>query len=268
MAQASLAEADYWGANWARERALPSPVDPTDGSLVNSVDRAWHDFFRATLADVPPGSRLLEIGAARSRWLPYFAQHFGLQVTGLDYSEAGCDQARAILARSGRRGDVVCADLFAPPPHLLGRFDIVVSFGVVEHFPDTCGAIVAGARLLAAGGRMITTVPNMRGSIGSLQRLLDPKVYGIHVPLRPRDLKVAHDRAGLTVDRCGYVMPANWRVVVVHPGRRGRRAIRCLLGAATKLIWAADRAGVTIPTNRMTSPYLACVARLDRCPGA
>lgn len=267
MVQASLAEADYWGANWARERALPRPVDPADGSLANSIDRAWHDLFRATLADLPRGSRLLEIGAARSRWLPYFAQHFGFRVTGLDYSEEGCEQARAMLARSGREGDVVCADLFAPPSRLLGRFDVVVSFGVVEHFPDTSAAILAAAGLLAPGGRMITTVPNMRGSVGSLQRLLDPKVHGIHVPLRPCDLKAAHERAGLTVDRCAYVMPANWRVVVVHPSHPGRSAIRRVLAAATRLVWAADRAGARIPSNRMTSPYLACVARLHRRPG-
>jgi hypothetical protein len=114
---------------------------------------------------------------------------------------------------------------------------------------------------------MITTVPNMRGSIGALQRLLDPKIYGIHVPLRPHDLRTAHERARLTVDRCGYLMPANWRVVVVHPSRPGQRAIRRALGAATKLVWAAGRAGVRIPSNRLTSPYLACVARLDRHGG-
>jgi cyclopropane fatty-acyl-phospholipid synthase-like methyltransferase len=31
-------------------------------------------------------SRLLEIGCARSAWLPYFAQEFGIDVSGLDYS--------------------------------------------------------------------------------------------------------------------------------------------------------------------------------------
>ncbi len=264
MVQTSLAEEGYWGANWARERALPRPVDPTDASLANSVDRAWHDFFRAALADLPPGSRLLEIGAARSRWLPYFARNFGLRVTGLDYSQEGCDQARAILARAGQQGDVVCADLFNPPAALLGRFDLVASFGVVEHFQDTAGAIAACARLLAPGGRMITTVPNLTGAIGTLQRLLDPKVYGIHVPLGPRELRVAHERVGLDVDRCGYLMPANWRVVVVPPTGRGRRLARRALGGATKLVWAADRLGARVPPNRLTSPYVACVARLGR----
>ena len=99
---------------------------------------------RATLAEVPPGSRLLEIGAARSRWLPYFAQHFGLQVTGLDYSQDGCEQARAILARSNRSGDIVCADLFAPPPRLLRRFDVVWAAGGTPHcvFPISPSELV------------------------------------------------------------------------------------------------------------------------------
>src|SRR5262249_54413718 len=120
MSQAPLAEADYWSANWARERSLPRPVDPSGPGLANSVDRAWHHYFCEALANVPPGSRLLEVGAARSRWLPYFAERFGFAVTGLDYQEEGCAQAREILARAGLPGDVICADLFAPPTELLG----------------------------------------------------------------------------------------------------------------------------------------------------
>ena len=34
-------------------------------------------------------------------------------------------------------------------------------------------------------------------------------IYRIHVPLRGRELAAAHERAGLTVVRCGYEMPAN-----------------------------------------------------------
>ena len=266
MAQAPLVEASYWSANWARERTLPPPVDPAGPGLGNSIDRAWDRYFRDALADLPPGARLLEIGAARSRWLPYFARHFGLSVTGLDYAELGCQQARAMLARAGEPGEVVCADLFAPPPDLLGGFAVVVSFGVVEHFPDTAACIAACARFLAPGGRMITTLPNMRGTVGGLQRLLDPAIYRIHVPLRPGDLRRAHERAGLDVVQCGYAMPANWRVVVVDPKRPGRRLLRRSLAAATDLVWAADRIGLSLPPNRLTSPYVTCLARSGAAP--
>jgi SAM-dependent methyltransferase len=261
MVQATLSEAAYWTANWDRGRGLPRSVDPDDRSLANSVDRAWHGYFRRALAGMPPGSRLLEIGAARSRWLPYFAERFGFAVTGLDYSAQGCVQAREMLARAGLPGEVVCADLFEPPPELLGRFDIVVSFGVVEHFHDTASCVAACARLLARDGRMITTIPNMRGTLGGLQRVLDPRVYRMHVPLRARDLAAAHGRAGLEVVRCGYEMPANWRVAVVKPGRLGRRSLRKGLAAASRLAWAAERIGVRVPPNRLTSPYIACLAR-------
>ena len=259
MARPSLADEAYWSANWARDRSLPQPVDP---SRADPVDRAWHRFFARAFAGLPAGSRLLEIGAGRSRWLPYFARQFGFWVTGLDYSQEGCEQARAILDRAGEAGEVVCADLFAPPADMLGRFDLVVSFGVVEHFADTAGGVAACARLLAPGGHMITTVPNMRGAPGALQRLLDPAIYRIHVTLRPRDLRAAHASAGLDVLECGYLMPANLRVVVVNPKRRGRRPLRRALAAATNLIWAADRVGLHLPPNRLTSPYIACVARL------
>lgn len=260
-----LTDEKYWSDNWRGKQRLPKPVDPSRSSLADTVDLAWHGYFRRAFAHLPPGSRLLEIGAARSRWLPYFAREFGFAVTGLDYAEAGCADARAILEAAGVAGEVVHTDLFAPPPDLLGRFQAVVSFGVVEHFTDTAACIAACARLLAPGGTMVTTIPNMRGSVGRLQRLLADEVYRLHVPLRPRDLAEAHRRAGLKVLRCGYEQTANWRVVVVDPELRPayRRALRHGLAGASKLVWALERRGLRVRPNRLSSPYVACLARLD-----
>jgi SAM-dependent methyltransferase len=62
-----------------------------------------------------------------------------------------------VLDAAGVPGEIVCADLFAPPPHLLAQFDVVVSFGVVEHFDDTAACVAACARLVKPGGLMVTT---------------------------------------------------------------------------------------------------------------
>ena len=52
---------------------------------------------------VDPSKRFLEVGCATGRWLIYFHRTFGYTVTGCDYSETGCAEARQSLARGGHR---------------------------------------------------------------------------------------------------------------------------------------------------------------------
>ena len=44
-----------------------------------------------------------------------------------------------ILSIEGVKGDIVCADFFSPPESMIEEFDVVISFGVLEHFEDTEG---------------------------------------------------------------------------------------------------------------------------------
>lgn len=90
---------------------------------------------------------MLEVGCGGSRWLPFFANH-GFRVTGIDYSALGCEQARAILDREHISGDIYERDAFGANSDLVGGFDVVVSFGVVEHFRDTTEPVRAFARYL------------------------------------------------------------------------------------------------------------------------
>src|SRR6478736_1896451 len=163
----------YSDAAW-NARVPESVVDPRDRRLDNEVNRRFDAWFHRVLAGV--SGRLIEVGCAGSAWLPYFAREHGLTVTGLDYSPRGCEQAEAVLATAGVAGEVVCADLFAPPAAQVGRFDVVFSFGVVEHFTDTTACIRALAALVAPGGRLITVVPNMNGTTGWLQKMVDRAV--------------------------------------------------------------------------------------------
>jgi len=94
---------------------------------------------------------------------PYFAKEFGFKVYGIDYSEIGCKQAREVLSNTGVEGNVICAIFFSPPENLIDAFDVVVSFGVVEHFEDTAG-IAAFSRFLKPNGilqRYLTWLDSM-----------------------------------------------------------------------------------------------------------
>ena len=141
---------------------MPAPIDARNPAPGNAANRRFDALFRELFAGLPTPDALVEVGCARSAWLPYFGREFGFGLHGLDYSELGCEQERTILVESGLAGEITCADLFAPPRALLGAFDVVVSFGVVEHFSDTGAVTAAMAALLRPGGLLITVIPNSR----------------------------------------------------------------------------------------------------------
>ena len=259
---------EYWDEVWKADE-LPNPVDPTLPSLDNVVNAQFDALFRSLFAERQSGRQLLEVGAARSAWLPYFAQQFGFRVTGLDYSVPGCEQTEQILERAGVNGTVHRADMFDPPSQLRGAFDVVVSLGLVEHFDDTSAAVNALAAFVAPGGLLITSVPNMAGLLGLLQRGLDPAVFRVHKPITRRDLAAAHIDSGLDVVSSRYLMTVNWSAVNIAnwPKRRRARAMR-LLSGASKVVWMAEARGLRLPPNRWTSPYIVAVGSRRPEPGA
>lgn len=253
----------YWDALWEGQ-PLPPPVDPTDLRLSNTVKLRFHELFQREFASLEAGARLLEVGCARSTWLPYFAREHGLAVAGLDYSEEGCDQARAILARAQVEGSVVHGDMFAPPDDLVGAFDVVVSFGLVEHFSDTAGAHAALAKFLKPGGILVTVIPNMgRSFVGSLQKVLDRHVYDVHIPLDRIQLARANLDAGLRLDWCRYFMSCNWNVINISDWRSQTFRLRAtqVQSGMSKVVWWSEARGLSLRPNRMTSPYIVAIAR-------
>jgi SAM-dependent methyltransferase len=217
----------------------------------------------------PPGQRLVELGCARSAWLPYFAREFSCEIAGLDYSPLGADQTVTRLKASGIPGEVRCGDLFDPPADWIGAFDIVSWFGVVEHFDDTASAVRAAARLLKPGGLMITEIPNMSGLIGWMQRTLNKAVYDIHVPLTARQLAAHHRSAGLDVVSAEYIVPLDFGVVDIEhlPPGAGQRvkdrllfALRLMAGAVW---WLDQRIGPFRP-GRLTGGFVLVTAEKPR----
>jgi 2-polyprenyl-3-methyl-5-hydroxy-6-metoxy-1,4-benzoquinol methylase len=263
----------YWNDSWAIS-SLPRAVDPRRRQLDNWVNRRFDRLFQRLFANVETeGLRLLEIGCAKSAWLPYFAKEFGFRVSGLDYSPRGCEMARAVLDANGIEPDIVCADLFSPPDSMMGQFDVVVSFGVVEHFDDTASCLAAVSRFLKPGGMVITNIPNMVGSVGSVQKALNRPVFDIHQLIDPARLRDAHERAGLTVLECEHFLFTSFGV-----SNLAGISIRTITGLSKKIllgilarlsmcVWLIEDMTGDLPPNEVTSPYINCIAR-KRQPAA
>lgn len=257
----------YWNDSWASSD-IPEAVNPYDMRLRNYINRRFHQAFLKLFDKSETSSmRLLEIGCAKSAWLPYFAKEFGFSVCGLDYSPIGCRMAEKVLQVNGVEAEVVCADFFAPPENMLGSFDVVVSFGVVEHFDDTAACLRAVSALLKPGGILITNIPNMVGWIGAIQKAVNKPVYDIHQLLDPPMLREAHKLAGLEVRECDYFISTSFGVNnlagMSTSNVSGFLKKVCLgvLARASMLVWAIEERVGDFPPRKFASPYINCIAR-------
>ena len=147
------------------------------------------------------------------------------------------------------------------------QYDVVFSFGLVEHFDDTPGIVRRLARFARPGGAVLTLIPNMRGVVGTVQKALSREIYDIHVPLSAAALSEAHAAAGLALRAGGYLMPAHFGVCNAGPSRRGgeaahvvrQLAYRGTVALSTALLWV-DETIKRIPASEMMSPYAFALA--------
>ncbi|MDA8089102.1 MAG: class I SAM-dependent methyltransferase [Nitrospiraceae bacterium] len=194
-----LTDQAYWeyahqGRKWARY--MPDP----------GKYRSHYELDRLFKSVLERGNKkILELGAGSSIWLPYFAKEFGFEPYGIDYSKKGCDAAEQNLRLAGVKGHIFCRDFFDMGDEWDGFFDVMVSFGVVEHFENPAGVIKLMRRLLKPGGIMITVVPNTKGLIFSLASVIDRSVVETHKSFSLYDLSCYHQKAGLKIQTSAYL---------------------------------------------------------------
>lgn len=265
----------YWNDAWDAT-SLPSLWDVKSNRIGSYVERTLFSYMETAFHKfgfVDSGKKLIEVGCARSAVLPLFAKEMGFQVAGLDYSPNGCEQTRLILQREGVVGEVYNCDIFSIPDDLIEQFDVVVSFGLIEHFSDTKRVVAALSKLLKPGGLMFTNIPNMNGMTGVTQKLLDKSVYDIHVPLTVRAVHEGHEKAGLNVLSCHYFLSTNFGVVNMNSIRIHsaewwvKKIILALLARLSMVIWWLECQFVDLPTSRTFSPYVNCLATKSKRQG-
>lgn len=257
---------EYWDDCWA-DGTVQNAVNPHLPKINNYINRRFHEYFSKAFGGLETcGMKLLEIGCARSSWLPYFANEFGFNVSGLDYSEIGCKMAQKILDREKVKGPVYCENFFAPTELLKKRFDVVVSFGVVEHFHDTAKCITAVSKFLKPGGLIFTNIPNMLGIMGYVQKIINRPVFDIHVPLDRFSLCKAHQKAGLEILDCDYFTSINFGVLNLNGIPVNtldwffKRIITKMLARFSIAVWFAESKLGIFNSTKLMSPYINCVA--------
>lgn len=214
------------------------------------------------------GKSVLEIGAGDSQWLPYFAKNYpNSRFAGLDYSKAGCERLAERAAAICRTTtiDIFHQDMFALESTLHGKFDLVMSFGVVEHFTELSVALLAKKKYLKDQGLMFSLIPNMAGSIGYLTKLFNREIYGMHNPHDWNSFLEGHRKSGLTVISGGYLGSTNFGVLsscfATHEGLPWHTYV--FLTRLTKAIGLVESKLGDLPSSRMLSPYIYAISRAD-----
>ncbi len=106
--------------------------------------------------DEARGARLLEIGVGAGTDFVSFVRA-GANATGIDLTTAGISLTRERLRLDGLEAKTMVADAENLPfPH--STFDIVYSYGVLHHSPDTEKAVAEVHRVLRPGGRALIMI--------------------------------------------------------------------------------------------------------------
>lgn len=166
----SKTEQAHWDDAWQL------PVKPR---LPSRLNVGVLNITRLLQKHVKPGCRYIEIGCAPGKMLAWVASVLKAEVAGLDYSEPGINKCRALFDALGLKAILYGEDLF---DHNIepASFDVVTSFGVIEHFNDARPVVQRHLDLVKPGGVVLISIPNYGGVYGLLQRWFDAPNLGLH----------------------------------------------------------------------------------------
>jgi 2-polyprenyl-3-methyl-5-hydroxy-6-metoxy-1,4-benzoquinol methylase len=226
----------------------------------------WNAIFPRYLGDLR-GSRVLEVGSAPGEYIVEFSQKYGCIPYGVEYSDIGAELNRKVFARNGfDPANVIYADFFSDEFHqkYKERFRVVISRGFIEHFTDVKSVIDRHMNVLAPGGYLIVSVPNLRGINYTLADVFNKEVIPLHnIEIMHKhvfaDLFVRKDLERLFCDHYGtfsfYVFTAG-RSPVMQRTLKAAYKVQPILNLAFRTLFGNKGA-----ESRFLSPYLLCIGR-------
>ena len=175
-----LSQRDFWDARHEDHRKRShSPGNLRNSFIKRKLDSirtdigAWpmdsySEFLtrRVIIKHLPKNKEwcCLEIGCAPGNNIIDFNKLFGYEPSGVEYSPVGVQESRELIKQAGfNPQNIIESDLFDPlfQNKHASRFNVVFSRGFIEHFNDPLKVIKAHVNLVAPGGYLVCTIPNL-----------------------------------------------------------------------------------------------------------
>jgi len=166
----------------------------------------WIDGFDKSLLQVA-SNNVFELGCFPGRYLSYIGKK-GWRVNGMDLTpRVATDFVDWLKSIQIATGHIAAGDVLAYAKTTTDRYDMVCSFGFIEHFENFDEIIRLHDSILKPGGRLMITTPNFRGGIQKfLHTTLDAENLARHYlpSMKPYLWKKQLEAMGYTIQYAGY----------------------------------------------------------------
>lgn len=152
------------------------------------------------------GLTVLELGCGASQWLPYFGLKRNCKLLGIDFSVEGCKLTSEILDSLGLKYDIYRSSVenFDCREHR-NTIDLVVSFGLLEHFNDRSFIYVKAKEILKPEGYFFAQVPNLVSRNLDWINKYNKELMKWHVSLEKEDIETELRKFGYKNIKGRYV---------------------------------------------------------------
>jgi trans-aconitate methyltransferase len=249
-----ITDESHWEGVWRG-------IQVTDGSEVFE-DRTF-DAILSKYLPVSTTMRAIELGCVPGSYMLYLHRRYGYRVSGLDFLDR-INTLRPNLTALGVvpekliKADFLTADIG-------DTWNVVASFGLIEHFRDTEFVLERHCNLVAPGGYLVVQLPHFRGAQYILQRLFNNHVLPAHNldSMRPKVYRRYLERRGYEVLTCNYFRTFDFWATGANNPLFARRALSLRIAYhvshLTKKVLQAT--GLAALPNPVFSPYIVVVAR-------
>jgi len=247
MKENTLTDKEFWENYWENKPDLAAPVPK-------------NILFGDTLTKLVRENNIkssIELGGFPGLYAVFIKKYLGIESCLLDYFIHKPLFQKLLQANELKEGaiEVLETDLFQYSPSRV--YDLVYSFGLIEHFEDPKPVLKKHIEFLSEKGFLYITLPNFRGVNGWIQKKLDPSNLAIHNlgTMDPVLLKSYLEEMGMEVLESRYI----GKFTVWLEDEKNKPAFSKILKG---LVWYAGKI-LTRPfalNSRLYSPYISLLA--------
>ncbi|MFD0793141.1 class I SAM-dependent methyltransferase [Mucilaginibacter litoreus] len=166
----NLTDRSFWKSFWESRKGLIFKIKP---------NYVFGDILGKLIAQKGI-KNAIELGGFPGYYSIYLKKYQHLKTTLLDYFIHPELINQLLAANDLQSGDIdiIETDLFTYQP--ADKYDMVLSFGLIEHFHDTQFIINEHLKFLKPGGTLFITLPNFKSVNGWVQKNFDKENYDKH----------------------------------------------------------------------------------------